>query len=183
MRDQGSVRSCRPGATATTPKRSGGRGPVALSVSRALTAHPRPSTARAHAQLLGLVVQDLAESDLIGLSTLDAVYLKPARPSRRPGRAAGSTWHRALRDPSSARAQVWRSGRQRSFRSSHSCTHKPAGRPVGVGAVQILPRTRPVIRLPVRYHPAIAGGGRSLGRAAVRAPSVEKCELPTQLGI
>ena len=78
MRNHGSVRSCRPGTTATTPKRSGGRGPVAMSVSRALTAHPRASTARDHARSSAWSSRDPAESDLIGLSTLDAVYLKSA---------------------------------------------------------------------------------------------------------
>ena len=49
-----------------------------MSVSRALTAHPRTSTARDHARSSAWSSRDLPENDLIGLSTLDAVCLKSA---------------------------------------------------------------------------------------------------------
>ena len=103
---------------------------------------------------------------------------RAARPSRRPGRAAGSTWHRALREPSSARAQVWRSGRQRSFRSSHSCTHKSAWRTKPCGGQISLPGRGPGCpdpspgpgrssACPFDITRLSLAGGRGLGRAVV----------------
>jgi hypothetical protein len=78
MRNHRSVRSCRPGAATTTPNRSGGRGPVGMSVSRALTAHPRPAPLGTMPGLRLGRPGTLPKNDLIGLSTLDAVYLKSA---------------------------------------------------------------------------------------------------------